>query len=159
MNELLDGKSRKWAHVQMMFIFRRVINFRKEHGQKPSHAKSGVLIWGFWKVVQERPFSFLHLKINFSLVSLVSGCVYHSDTLILYVLEGKNHEYPSTKEDHSQISRYFVSKKKSSVEVKIFIFKKLATLQVIFLVNLRMRCSWKHNPVCQGHEILSLIFD
>jgi hypothetical protein len=110
-------KIQKWAHVQMMFIFRCVIKFRKEHVQKPSHPKSGVLIWRFWKVVPERQFSLLHLKINFFLVFSVSSWVYHSNTLIFNELEGKNIEYPSTKEDHSQISRIFVSKKKSSMEV------------------------------------------
>ena len=156
-NELLAGKSKKWAHVQMLLIFRRVINFRKEHVQKPSHPNTGVLIWRFWKVVQIRLFSFFHLKINFSLEFFVSSCVSTATHSFFMYWKGKILNTQVSKEGHSQISRYFVSKKKSSMEAKIFIFKKLATLKVIFLDNLRMHCSWKHNPVCQGHEILSLM--
>jgi hypothetical protein len=152
-------KIQNTAHVQMRLEFRGVINFRKEHVQKPSHPKSGVLIWRFWKVGPERQYSFLHLKVNFSLIFSVPSCVYPSDSLFFLVLEGENLEHPSTKEDHSQILRYLVSKKKSTKEVKIFIFEWRATLKVIFLVNLRMCSSWKHTPVCQNHVILSWIFE
>jgi hypothetical protein len=40
-DELLAGKSKNTAHVQMRLKFRRVKNFRKGHDQKPSHPKFG----------------------------------------------------------------------------------------------------------------------
>ena len=88
--------------------------FEKSMFKNPLIQNLGLLFDDFEKLYQKDSFSFLHLEAKFSLVFLVSSCVHHSNSLIFFALVGKNHENPSTTEDHSQISTYVVSIKSSS---------------------------------------------